>query len=67
MNKWVTISVMGVTTVLLIVLDIFWATNNTDGDTISEVMLTASKHPVLPFAMGVVMGHLFWPQRKDKK
>lgn len=34
------------------------------GDTISEVTLAfAQRHPALPFSVGVVAGHLFWPQR----
>jgi hypothetical protein len=32
------------------------------GGTISEVILTASKHPIFPFLGGVLGGHLFWPQ-----
>lgn len=33
------------------------------GATISELVLGfAGKHPVLPFAVGVVCGHLLWPQ-----
>lgn len=33
------------------------------GDTISEVTLwTAWRFPIVPFAVGVVCGHLFWPQ-----
>lgn len=32
--------------------------------TISRVVLNAScKHPIIAFAMGVLCGHLFWPQR----
>ncbi len=31
--------------------------------TISFKALTASKnYPIIPFAIGVVAGHLFWPQ-----
>lgn len=33
------------------------------GATVSELMLAwASRHPIVAFAMGVVVGHLFWPQ-----
>lgn len=32
--------------------------------TISVVLLTwARSYPILPFAFGVVCGHLFWPQK----
>lgn len=31
------------------------------GDTISEIMWsTSSRYSILPFAMGVLMGHFFW-------
>jgi len=47
----------------LIVWDIFVAWTPVKGDTISEVVLTtAHKNPSLPFAFGVLMGHLFWAQ-----
>lgn len=47
----------------LIIADIFWATNDVEGDTISEVILKyARKYTVIPFLFGVLMGHLLWPQ-----
>ena len=39
----------------------FWAAaNGKPGDTISEIVWRASKRPILPFAFGLLMGHLFW-------
>lgn len=39
--------------------------NECEGDTISEIMWSATaKRPILPFAFGVLMGHFFW-QRCD--
>jgi len=35
----------------------------TRGDTISEIVWAASHRPLVPFAMGFLMGHFFW-QRK---
>lgn len=59
-----TIIILVVTAILLIVWDIVVAANPVAGDTISEITLAfARKHPVVPFIMGVIMGHLFWPQR----
>lgn len=47
----------------LIVSDIFWAVDGIPGNTISEVMLKyALMHPLIPFAFGVLCGHLFWFQ-----
>lgn len=37
------------------------------GGTISAVTLAfAQRHPVLPFVLGVVCGHLLWPQYRDR-
>jgi len=37
----------------------YWAYEGT----ISFKVLTASrKYPIIPFAVGVIAGHLFWPQ-----
>lgn len=47
----------------LIVYDVVMIVNKTDGDTISEILLkVASRWPVIAFAAGVVVGHLWWPQ-----
>lgn len=34
--------------------------NASSGDTISELVWTASQRPLLPFAVGVLCGHFFW-------
>lgn len=34
--------------------------NSHTGDTISEIVWTASSRPLLPFALGFVAGHFFW-------
>lgn len=45
----------------LIVWDIVLAIRPPAEDTISEVIRKfAHKHPLIPFAFGVIMGHLFW-------
>ena len=60
----VTVWIIVATAALLIGWDIFVAVTPQGGDTISEVLLTfARRHPALPFAFGVLMGHLFWPQQ----
>jgi len=46
--------------------DIYAAFNREAGDTISEVVLAAAQgKPIVPFAVGMIIGHLFWPQSKD--
>jgi len=65
-TRKITIGILVTLALLLIGWDIFVAANDTKGDTISEVFLYFSKHPVLPFAAGVVMGHLCWPQYRKE-
>ena len=53
------------TAVGLTVWDIIVASNDTDGDTISEIILGfAGDWPIIAVAFGVLSGHLFWPQTK---
>jgi len=62
--KIVTIVIMLVFLVGLVGWDIYVVTNGSPGATISEIMLVAAKlNPIIPFALGIVAGHLFWPQR----
>ena len=57
--------VLGATAILLIGWDIYVAGNRMPGDTISELLLDFSiKHPIIPFILGVLVGHLFWPQKR---
>lgn len=63
-TKTLTKLVLAATTVGLIGYDVFVAVEPTQDDTISEVInLLAADHPILPFAWGVLTGHLFL--RKD--
>lgn len=63
MTRLWTIGILLFVTFGLIAWDIYVATNREKRDTISVVMLdTARKHPAIPFLLGVIMGHLFWPQ-----
>lgn len=48
--------------VIVIAVDIYWASNSVAGDTISEVTLAYSwKYQTIPVAYGILTGHLFWP------
>ena len=52
------VAILGI--VLLFVYE-FWAIKSkTKGDTISEFVWKASSRPLLPFGMGILMGHFFW-------
>lgn len=55
--------VIGATIIVLILWDYLAYKTDKRGDTISEIMLRWSyRSPAIAFAIGVVMGHLFWPQ-----
>lgn len=44
--------------------DIFAGLNERPQDTVSAVLFDWSRDfPILPLAVGVLLGHLFWPQR----
>ena len=49
---------------LIVFYEIYAARTATRGDTISEVIWTLSKRPMVPFLFGVLCGHFFW-QRPD--
>lgn len=40
--------------------------NGTPGDTLSEAVWRYGQHPMLAFAVGVLVGHLFWQRRPPK-
>jgi len=41
--------------------ELYTLSNECEGDTISEIVWTATaKRPLLPFAAGVLCGHFFW-------
>lgn len=44
------------------------ALNNTaPGDTWSELYWSASRRPLIPFALGLIAGHLVWQAQPDPK
>lgn len=52
---------------VLSAIDVYFAVNSVPGDTYSEVIFKYSVYfRAIPFAAGVICGHLFWGQ-KDKK
>lgn len=60
-----TILILAGATLGLVAWDVYVWLSPGGGDTISEVVLGwAKKTVVVPFAFGVLMGHLFWPQRR---
>jgi len=64
-SKKITAIIMASVTGAIIILDIILAKVAPEA-TISKVtLLLAHKMPIIPFAVGVLCGHLFWSQ-KDK-
>ena len=54
--KWVLLGI----TLVLVAFDV-WAVNNSiEGDTLTYYIRWVSQHSIVPFAFGVLMGHLFW-------
>lgn len=57
-----------ITEIVIVISVVGWCTytaimggNGQPGDTISEVIARAGReHPLIPFALGVVIGHWFW-------
>ena len=61
MIKNITICILVGTAIVLALWDVFAAAQPVSGDTISEVIWAVSaKHPIIPMAIGVICGHLFW-------
>jgi hypothetical protein len=55
--------VIAVMVVLLIGYDVWTAIKKGATTTISWTLWTyAQQYPIIPFALGVLMGHLFWVQ-----
>lgn len=63
---YITISIIIVCAVVLIGWDIYVVQDGIRGNTISAIIFEASlRLSALPYAFGVLMGHLFWPSRKQ--
>ena len=64
MTRTITVGILVAVVVLLIVWDVYAYLAGGSQATISRVTLAfAGEHPVVPFLIGVVSGHLFWPQK----
>lgn len=62
MKGWhVTVIVLGVFIAGLVAWEIYTLVNDEPNDTISEVVAFFGRHPIVPFLVGVLIGHWFWP------
>ena len=63
MTRKLTIGILVAVVLALIAWDVYALLEPSPGDTISEVTLAfARQHPAFSFLLGVVAGHLLWPQ-----
>lgn len=54
---WVFLTILGTA----LAYEVYALTTRDEGDTISEITWnTTKKYPLLPFSVGVLMGHFFW-------
>ena len=58
-----TIGLIILVAVACVLYDLFAYERWDETATISYVMFNlACRHPIIPFALGAIFGHLFWPQ-----
>jgi len=63
-SRKVTVALLISTVVLLAGWDLYVALNDTPNDTISYIVLAfAQRHPIVALCVGIVLGHVFWPNR----
>jgi hypothetical protein len=66
-TRRLTIGVLLGCVLVLVAWDIYVYIEPTPGDTISETLFRwAGRHPIVPFAVGVLSGHWFWGQSIEK-
>lgn len=53
----------GIAVVGLLGYEAYTLMNAVPGDTLSEAVWEWSRHPLLPFLAGFLMGHFFWQRR----
>jgi hypothetical protein len=59
-----TIAILAAVALSLAIYDVIAVWRGGNGATISEVLLAAGRsYPILVLALGILLGHLFWPQR----
>jgi len=62
-NQWVA-AALSLIVFIVFLFDLFSVAARDELATVSAVVLEVSrKHPMVPLLFGVLMGHLFWPQR----
>lgn len=61
--QWLTIWIVAIAVVTAALVDLALAWSKGSSSTISHVVLDLSRrYPMIPFSVGVLIGHLFFPQ-----
>lgn len=61
MKDNIVLTIIGLIVLIVILWDIWLASDKTEGNTISEIITRlAYKYPLIPFALGMLAGHWFW-------
>jgi len=67
MRKY-TVLVMALSLFALLLVEVPALLNDEIGDTISEIMWGIAKdYPIVVLFIGILLGHFFWPLRKDSR
>ena len=62
MQDSLTLSILGIIISILIIYDLFTVLERGSETTISVQLFEFSKkYPIVPFVLGIVFGHIFWP------
>ncbi len=65
--KQITMLIIGLVVIALIGYDFYAiAVGGTEASISHIVIVWSYKYPIIPFGMGVLIGHFFWPIKKTK-
>lgn len=54
----------GIGVAILLIYEAYALLNSRPGDTLSEAFWRASRRPLVPFALGVLVGHFVWQSQE---
>ena len=65
MNRIATIALLAVCGLALVVWDVYVTVIEPEATISAMTLAWAQRHPIVPFVIGVLGGHLCWPQRTE--
>jgi hypothetical protein len=67
-NKTIVMWILIALTMILVIYDAWACADKAKRDTISKIVTKSSeKYLVIPFLLGLLMGHFFWSQHLEEK